>query len=64
MQSPPSLIFDDTISGHRNYDTNSLFTTGIAKLVTKYFREANVIRKQIVKLLGNRYENNYHGFVR
>ena len=64
MQSSPSLLFDDTISGLCNSDTSSLFTKGIASLITNYFKDAKDIREKKVKLLAERYENNYQMFVR
>ena len=45
-------------------DSDVIFTEGIEKTLTSYFRTARENRSEILKLLGEAYENNYAGFLK
>ncbi len=66
MRSPLSLLFDETSEGQMliNKDPNSLFTKGVAAMITNYYGDTKDIRERKIQLLGKVYENNYQIFVR
>ena len=62
-----TLLFDDAKAAtmvRKIDDSDVIFTEGIEKTLTSYFRTARENRSEILKLLGEAYENNYSGFLK
>lgn len=62
-----TLLFDDAKAAtmvRKIDDSDVIFTEGIEKTLTSYFRTARENRSEILKLLGEAYENNYAGFLK